>query len=187
MNQTGSLRENWAGDQSGEGANSSQKAGKVRCWCCPPLPAFSWHRKRASRREGNTDLMEGACMSAQLLSPFQLFATPWTIAHQTPLYFSSKDTGGGCHLLMYTCKKKKKSQWKNLMKVYKGSLTAFSMKVLDTRGKSTLSYHSTRQSNLHFKNGNVYMPGVLRHRLWDFWATTRNHDLASPEWEADFL
>ena len=155
MSQTGSLRENWAGDQSGEGANSSQKAGKVRCWCCPPLPAFSWHRKRASGREGNTDLTEGACTNAQLLSPFQLFATLWTVAHQAPLYFSSKDTGGGGHLLMY---RGKKITVKNLIKVYKGFLTAFSMKVLDTRGKSTLSYHSTRQSNLHFKNGNVRGP-----------------------------
>lgn len=33
MSQTGSLRENLTGDQSGEGANSSQKAGKGGVEC----------------------------------------------------------------------------------------------------------------------------------------------------------
>ena len=36
------------------------------------------------------------------LSHIQLFATPWTVAHQTPLAmeFSSKNTRVGCHFLI---------------------------------------------------------------------------------------
>ena len=43
-----------------------------------------------------------ACLSAQSLSHAQLFATPWTVAHETPLSmgFSSKNTGVGCHSLL---------------------------------------------------------------------------------------
>ena len=38
---------------------------------------------------------------AQLLSHVQLFATPWTVAHQASLSvaFPSKNTGVGCHFL----------------------------------------------------------------------------------------
>ena len=37
-----------------------------------------------------------------MLSYIQLFATPWTIAHQAPLSmgFPGKNTGMGCHLLL---------------------------------------------------------------------------------------
>ena len=37
-----------------------------------------------------------------LLSHVQLFATPWTVAHQAPLSmeFSGKDTGVGSHFLL---------------------------------------------------------------------------------------
>ena len=36
------------------------------------------------------------------LSPVQLFAAPWTIAHQVPLAmeFSRQNTGAGCHFLL---------------------------------------------------------------------------------------
>ena len=43
-----------------------------------------------------------ACVQALSLSQFQLLATPWTVAHQTPLSrgFSRKNTGVGCHSLL---------------------------------------------------------------------------------------
>ena len=39
---------------------------------------------------------------AQLISCVRLFATPWTVAHQTPLSmgFSRQNTGVGCHALL---------------------------------------------------------------------------------------
>ena len=39
---------------------------------------------------------------AALFSHVQLFATPWTVAHQAPLSmeFSGKDTGVGSHFLL---------------------------------------------------------------------------------------
>ena len=43
------------------------------------------------------------CVCAQSLSHVQFFATLWTVAHQTPLFmgfFSGKNTGVGCHLLL---------------------------------------------------------------------------------------
>ena len=41
-------------------------------------------------------------MCVQLLSYVWLFVTPWTVAHQIPLFmeFSSKNTGMGCHFLL---------------------------------------------------------------------------------------
>ena len=41
--------------------------------------------------------------SAKSFNCIQLFATPWTVAHQAPLSMDSpgKDTGGGCHALVY--------------------------------------------------------------------------------------
>ena len=40
--------------------------------------------------------------SQLLLSRVQSFATPWSVAHQTPLSlaFSGKNTGMGCHFLL---------------------------------------------------------------------------------------
>ena len=151
-----------------------------------PTSACLFLAQKNSFKEGREHWLNSRCMhECSVAQSFPALCNPMNYSPQAPLYFSGKDTGGGCHLLMYGGKKK--ITMKSLMKVYKGSLTAFSMKVLDTRGVSTLSCHSTSPSNLHFKNDNVYMPGVLRHRLWDFLAATRNHDSASPEWEADFL
>ena len=41
---------------------------------------------------------KNVCVCAQSLSRVQLFATPWTAAHQSPLSmeFSGKNTGAGC-------------------------------------------------------------------------------------------
>ena len=41
--------------------------------------------------------------SAQLLSRVQLFAVPWTVAHQAPCLWDSpgKNTGMGCHFLLH--------------------------------------------------------------------------------------
>ena len=41
-------------------------------------------------------------VKVKLLSRVRLFATPWTVAHQTPpsLGFSRQDTGVGCHFLL---------------------------------------------------------------------------------------
>ena len=37
----------------------------------------------------------------KLLSPVRLFATPWTVAYQAPLFMAfSKNTGVGCHFLL---------------------------------------------------------------------------------------
>ena len=42
------------------------------------------------------------CMHACVLSRDRLFVTPWTVAHQSPLFmgFSSKNTGVGCHFFL---------------------------------------------------------------------------------------
>ena len=42
------------------------------------------------------------CVGTQLLSPVQLFATPWTIAREAPLLWNlpGKNTGIGSHLLL---------------------------------------------------------------------------------------
>ena len=153
-----------------------------------PTSACLFLAQKKSFKEGREHWLNGRCMhECSVAQSFPTLCNAMDYSPPDSSVFFKQGYWRGLSFTYVHMQKKKKSQWKNLMKVYKGSLTAFSMKVLDTRGKSTLSYHSTRQSNLHFKNGNVYMPGVLRHRLWDFWATTRNHDLASPEWEADFL
>ena len=43
-----------------------------------------------------------SCVCAQSLRHVQLFATPWTAAHQAPLHmeFSGKNTTVGCHFLL---------------------------------------------------------------------------------------
>ena len=42
------------------------------------------------------------CSYCSVTSHVQLFATPWTVAHQAPLPkdFPGKNTGGGCHFLL---------------------------------------------------------------------------------------
>ena len=42
------------------------------------------------------------CVCVKLFSHVRLFATPWTVAHQAPLYmgFSGKNTGMGCCALL---------------------------------------------------------------------------------------
>ena len=43
------------------------------------------------------------CVCVHVLSHVQLFATPWTVAHQTPLVheiFPGKNTGAGHHFLL---------------------------------------------------------------------------------------
>ena len=48
--------------------------------------------------------MSSCCITAKeeenLLSHVQLFATPWTVAHQDPLNCPDKNTGAGCHFLL---------------------------------------------------------------------------------------
>ena len=46
--------------------------------------------------------LESPSIAAQLLSRVQLFATPWTGAHQAPLSmeFPGENTGVGCHFLL---------------------------------------------------------------------------------------
>ena len=46
-----------------------------------------------------------ALICGLLHSHVQLFATPWTVAHQAPLSmgFPGKNTGGGCHFLLQIC------------------------------------------------------------------------------------
>ena len=43
------------------------------------------------------------CVHAQSLSCAQLFAAPWTVAHQASLSmnFPGKNTGVGCHFLLW--------------------------------------------------------------------------------------
>ena len=42
-----------------------------------------------------------SCCVLSHFSRVQLFATPWTIAHQAPLWdFPGKNTGVGCHFLL---------------------------------------------------------------------------------------
>ena len=40
-------------------------------------------------------------MCALLLSHVQLFGTPWTVAHQTPLFMESSRLGVGCHFFFH--------------------------------------------------------------------------------------
>ena len=42
------------------------------------------------------------CFKVKLLSRVQLFATPWTVAHQASpsMGFPGKNTGVGCHFLL---------------------------------------------------------------------------------------
>ena len=41
------------------------------------------------------------CLCAQTLSRVRFLVTPWTVAHQTPLWnFLGKNTGVGCHFLL---------------------------------------------------------------------------------------
>ena len=42
------------------------------------------------------------CVYVLMLNHAQLFATPWTVAHQPSLSwnFPGKDTGEGCHFLL---------------------------------------------------------------------------------------
>ena len=46
--------------------------------------------------------LESPSIAAQLLSRVQLFATPWTGAHQAPLSmeFPGENTGVGCHKIL---------------------------------------------------------------------------------------
>ena len=151
-----------------------------------PTSACLFLAQKKSFKEGREHWLKGRCMhECSVAQSFPTLCNPMDCSPPGSSVFFRQGYWRGLSFTYVW--RKKKITMKSLMKVYKGSLTAFSMKVLDTRGMSTLSCHSTRPSNLHFKNDNVYMPGVLRCRLWDFLATTRNHDLASPEWEADFL
>ena len=44
---------------------------------------------------------------------FPALCNPMNYSPQAPLYFSGKDTGGGCHLLMYGGKKKNHNEKSN--------------------------------------------------------------------------
>jgi len=61
---------------------------------------FLMMQKTHSRSTGQ-DTRPG-CIRAQSLSCVQLFASPWTVAHQAPLSmgFSGKNTGVGFHFLL---------------------------------------------------------------------------------------
>ena len=57
-------------------------------------------------------LSQKFCM-CQLLSPVQLFATPWTVAHKAPLSmeFSGKTTGVGSHSLLRGSFQSREQTW----------------------------------------------------------------------------
>ena len=60
-------------------------------------------RGRERKREAAVGV-RGTLGCSQSLSRVQLFATPWTVAHQAPLSmnFPGKNTGVGCHFLLQT-------------------------------------------------------------------------------------
>ena len=71
-------------------------------WLCHGLPVKHRRASGYETRLGAVMHSTPMLLGVQLLSHVQLFATPWTVAHQAPLSMGlpSKNTGVGCHFLL---------------------------------------------------------------------------------------
>ena len=71
-------------------------------WLCHGLPVKHRQASGYETRLGAVMHSTPMLLGVQLLSHVQLFATPWTVAHQAPLSMGlpSKNTGVGCHFLL---------------------------------------------------------------------------------------